>query len=131
MVPYVFCLSLVLAAGEQREPPPLTEAQRARLTKLVQTTRQRAADLKEKLVRRQNELTKLYAEFKLDQARAASLQKEILELQKELLVNYHQMQVELRSIVGRDRFIFLQKRLARVLGVDGPKDQKRPTNKSK
>jgi hypothetical protein len=36
-------------------------------------------------------------------------------LQRRLLANHHQMQVEMRAIVSRERFEFLRRRLANVV----------------
>jgi hypothetical protein len=102
-------------------PPPLTEEQRTELTKLVRTTQEQAALLKARLESCQHALARCYAEFELDERAVDKLEAEILEVQRQLLDNYHQMQVKLRTIVGKERFATLKQRLDRILGTPSPK----------
>lgn len=117
-------LPALLLGQPQEKSPPLTEAQRAKIQDLVRDTQERAKDLKAKLDGRQHELAKLYGEFKLDDAAVAKLQDDILGLQKQLLANYHKMQVELRAIVGPERFATLRQRIDNILGLTPPGKQK-------
>lgn len=110
----VVLLSFVLTA---QQPPPLTEQQAAQLRDLVKNTQQRHEQLKKDLEQKQTLLAQKYAEFNLDVSAVEKLHGEILGLQKEQLTNYHKMQVELRRIVGPERFAMLRQRLDNVLGV--------------
>jgi hypothetical protein len=109
----------------ERQDPPLTEKQREELMRLTQATVRRSAELKTQLDEKQQELAKRYAEFQLDETAVKKLHREITDLQGELLANYHRLQVELRAIVGPDRFVTLRQRLDRVLGIAPPKDKTR------
>jgi len=113
----IACLALCLIAAD---PPPLTEDQLARLRELVKVTQDRATDLKKQLDAKQMELGGLYARYHLDAARAEKLQAEIVELQRQLLANYHRLHVELRTIVGEERFSTLRQRLDRLLAPTAP-----------
>jgi hypothetical protein len=95
----------------QAEPPPLSEEQTARLRALVHDTQTRAAALTTQLETKERELARIYFEFALDERRVAAVEAEIVELQRQKLANYHQMQVELRTIVDRQRFDVLKQRL--------------------
>src|SRR5262245_11528713 len=112
-------LPALLLTGPQ-DKAPLTDAQRERLTKLVHTTQKENEDLKAKLEQRQRELARHYAEFDLNEKAVTKLQAEVIDLQRKLLDNYHRLQVELRMIVGRERFVVLRQRLDRILGVSPP-----------
>lgn len=115
---------LTVAQGERKDPP-LTEKQREQLVQLVRTTQERSADLKRNLDEKQQDLAKRYADFALDEAAVKKLQKEILDLQGELLANYHRLHVELRTIVGPERFATLRQRLDNILGLTPPKEKPR------
>jgi hypothetical protein len=106
---------LLLGQAGKPGPPPLTDQQRTRLHELVRTTQQQAVLLKAQLDERQRALARLYADYELDERAVESLEAEIVDLQRRLLANYHRMQVELRSVVGRERFLTLKQRLDRVL----------------
>jgi hypothetical protein len=43
-----------------------------------------------------------------------------------MLANYHRLQVEMRSIVGPERFALLRQRIDRLLGVPSPRDKQQP-----
>lgn len=113
------CAGLVLcllpASHLSAEPPPLSEDQRASITKLANETKKEADRLKGLLDRRQEELGEVYAKYGLDEAKATKLEAEILDLQKQMLANHRKMQVELRSLVGEERFVILRKRLDNML----------------
>src|SRR5262245_64030962 len=96
-----------LGQADRSAPPPLTEKQRARIAELVRSTQKEAAALNARLDRLQQALAKKYEEFDLDVAAVEKLQKEILDAQRRLLDNYHRLQVELRSVVGTERFSVL------------------------
>ncbi len=116
-------LAMLVTGHVQERPalPPLTEAQLKRLQQVVRTTQERGADLKKRLEAAQRHLAQEYAKFDMDASAVEKLHSEVLDFQRDLLRNYHQLQVELRSIVGAERFAVLRQRLERVLGVDGPK----------
>jgi hypothetical protein len=97
------------------DPPPLTEEQRLRIAKLANDTKQEADRLKALLDRRQQELANVYAVYKLDEDRAAKLEADILDIQKQMLANHRKMQVELRTLVGEERFNLLRRRLDNML----------------
>ena len=111
-----FLLVGILLVSDTPNPvEPLTHDQIARVQQLVQQTQARDRQLKQQLERRQNELAGAYSEFQLDVGRVEQLQDEVVSIQRQLLGNYHQMQIELRSIVGEQRFALLRKRIDRVL----------------
>jgi hypothetical protein len=120
-----FCfLTAVLAVGQappadKPQPPPLSEEQTARLRELIRTSRDTATALKARLGEKEQELARMYMEYELNERMAARLEGEIVDLQRQILANYHQMQVRLRSIVGKERFDVLKQRL-RLAGVFDP-----------
>jgi hypothetical protein len=113
----------LLAAGQApaANPSPLTEDQLVRLRELVRTTQTKAERLRNALADRERQLAEKYAQFDLDAVGAQKLQGEIVDIQKQLLANYHALQVELRQIVGPERFALLKQRLDNVLRPK-PKD---------
>lgn len=121
----VCALLMTLTTGQAKEPP-LTPEQVTRLQQLVAATQEKSAALKKQLDAKQQELADRYAEFKLDASAVAKLQGEVLDLQKQLLDNYHHLQVEVRAIVGPERFAVLRQRLDRILGIPAAKDKKTP-----
>ena len=106
---------LVLASYVNAEPPPLSEDQRASITKLANETKKEADRLKGLLDRRQEELGDVYAKYTLDEPKATELEAEIIDLQKQMLANHRKMQVKLRTLVGEERFVILRKRLDNML----------------
>ena len=123
-------LALSQAPTDKAAPPPLTEAQLAKLRELVRVTQTEADEIKGRLERQQRELMRLYDAYELDRPAAEKLQGEIVDLQKQMLANYHKMQVGLRETVSADRFTVLKQRLARVLGPDGRKPPETPPAKA-
>jgi len=119
------CLLGVLssAAAVAADPPPLTDEQKARISKLANETKQESERLKALLDLRQKELAAVYAEYKLDEDRAAKLEADVLDLQRQMLANYRKMQVELRTLVGEERFNLLRRRLDNMLKTP-PKEAK-------
>src|SRR5262245_17665458 len=111
------CLIVLIASASTAwaEPPPLTEDQKARISKLANETKQESEGLKALLDLRQKELAAVYAEYKLDEDRATKLEAEVLDLQRQMLTNYRKMQVELRTLVGEERFNLLRRRLDNML----------------
>ena len=108
------CLLAFIAA----DPPkmePLTQDQKEQIQKLVQRTQEQASNLKSLLDSNQEELLRLYGEFNLDEEGVAKKQAKILDLQKQILANHHHLQVELRKIVGEERFKVLNQRIQRIL----------------
>jgi len=97
------------------EPPPLTDEQRARISKLANETKQESDRLKALLDLRQRELAEVYAQYKLDEEKATRLETDVLDLQRQMLTNHHKMQVELRMLVGEERFNQLRRRLDNML----------------
>jgi hypothetical protein len=112
---------LAFAATPADPPAPLTDDQRLRIQRLVRTTQEESTRLKELLDRRQQDLARLYAHYDLDAAAVNSLEKDILDVQRQTLANYRTMQVELRTIVGKDRFEVLRQRLERIINPAGGK----------
>jgi hypothetical protein len=119
------CLIMLIAsvATAWAEPPPLTDDQKARISKLANETRQESERLKALLDLRQKDLAAVYAEYKLDEDRATKLEAEVLDLQHQMLANYRKMQVELRTLVGEERFNLLRRRLDNMLKTP-PKEVK-------
>jgi len=105
-------LSLLLFV---EKAPPLPPAQIAQIQTLVQTTETQDKKIKAQLVERQKELSQAYARVELDSTRINDLQEDIVELQKQLLANYHNLQVEIRKIVGPLRFHQIKRRVDMVL----------------
>jgi hypothetical protein len=128
------CLAaaLALAQPEKPAPPPLTEEQRTKIGKLANDTQKEAGRLKGLLEERQKELAAVYARYELDEKRAMKLETEILDLQRQMLANYRKMQVELRTLIGEDRFTILKQRLDRFLqppAEKAPGKEKPPAKK--
>jgi hypothetical protein len=116
---------LALPQGE-KQPPPLTEAQRTRIAKLANDTQKETARLRALLEARQKELAAVYGEYELDEKRAARLEAEIIDLQKKMLAAYRKMQIELRTLIGKERFVILKRRLDNMLrSPPAEKDKKR------
>ncbi len=118
-------LAICFGMAQPPEPPSLTAEQREKIGKLAGDTQREAARLKGLLEKRQRELTRLYAEYDLDEKAAKAIEAEILELQGQMLANYRTMQTELRTLVGKERFAILKKRLDNMLQTaDKPKEKK-------
>ena len=113
----IFGVLLVLSTTTHADPPPLTDDQRVRIGKLANETKQEADRLKAILDRRQQELADVYAAYKLDEDKASKLEAEILDVQKQMLANHRKMQVELRTLVGEERFNLLRTRLELMLKI--------------
>jgi G3E family GTPase len=113
---------IVAAAASSQAPaltdrtlPPLGTEQIARVRELVRTTQAQATLVQARLDERQRQLARVYSEYEFDDHKAQNLQKEIVDLQRQLLANHHRMQVELRSIVPKERFEMLRRRLEQIL----------------
>ena len=106
---------LAVATQDSAPPPPLTSTQLARVRELVSKNQNKSALQQARLSACQSALAWVYARFELDEKEAQKLQIEIVELQRQLLANHHQMQVEVRKVVGKERFEMLRRRLERVL----------------
>lgn len=115
----IMVVALVVAAQDGAPPPTLTSTQLARVRELVRVTRNQSSLLQARLSERQRALARLYAQFELDGKAAQELQNEIIELQRQLLANHHQMQVEVRKVVGKERFELLRRRLEKVVTLSG------------
>ena len=124
--PFVLAALLAVSQDKPPDPPPLTEVQRMRLAQLAHNAQREAARLKALLEERQQELSQVYAEYDLDLPRATQLEAEILDLQRQMLDNYRKMQVELRAVVGKERFLILKKRIDNLLRSPPAKDQPPP-----
>lgn len=118
--------ALLLVQAQRPTPAPLSEDQVKQLRELMQTTQTTASTLQGQLEVKQRELAKVYAQYELNQRQALRLQSEIVELQKQLLANHHKLQVELRSIVGQERFEMLRLRILSSL-TPKPKDKEPET----
>src|SRR5262249_18737649 len=99
------------AQADRPGPPPLTEAQRTRIARLANDTQKETARLRALLEARQKELARVYGEYELDEKRAAKLEAEILDLQRQMLASYRKLQIDLRTLIGKERFVILKKRL--------------------
>lgn len=121
------CLLVLLApaAAVAADPPPLSDEQKARISKLANETKKEADRLKALLDRRQQDLAEVYARYQLDEERATKLEAEVLDLQRQMLANYRKMQVELRALVGEDRFNLLRRRLDNMLKTQSKDGEKR------
>jgi hypothetical protein len=119
---------------EQPVPlPPLHERQIIQVRELVQMTQSRTTLLQARLSERQRDLARVYAQYDLDETQARRIQEEIIDLQRQLLAGHHRMQTELRTIVGRDRFDFLRRRLEQAVASDpvtAPKNHGNSPNES-
>ncbi len=130
-------LILVLSAlinGVAQKPaelPPLTPQQQDKVRTLATRTQAEAKKLKERLEKRQNELTLLYSDYELDLKKVEAAETELIEIQKLMLENYRTMQVELRKIVSEERFLILRKRLDLMLqqGKPSPVPSEKPVRK--
>src|SRR5262245_62689579 len=111
------CLVVLMASPPTAwaEAPPLTDDQKARISSLANETKQESERLKALLDLRQKELAAVYAEYKLDEDRTTKLEVDILDLQRQMLANYRKMQIELRTLVGEERFNLLRRRLDNML----------------
>jgi hypothetical protein len=122
-IPLIACLFPLASAPVFGQPesapvPQLDERQIAQVRELVQTTQPKLTLLQARLGERQRELARVYARYELDETKARTLQEEIIELQRQLLASHHQMQIRLRTIVGRERFDFLRRRLEQAVSFD-------------
>jgi hypothetical protein len=111
--------------------PPLHERQILEVRELVQATQAQMTLLQARLGERQRDLAQVYAQYELDQTQAAKLQEDIIELQRQLLAGHHRMQTRLRTIVGRERFDFLRRRLEQAVSFDSATAPNRSGNSSK
>lgn len=125
LAPFV-TVALLLVQAERPTPAPLSEDQVKQLRELMQTTHSTAATLQTQLEEKQRELAKVYSQYELNQRQALRLQGEIMEVQKQLLANHHKLQIELRSIVGQERFDLLRLRILNSL-TPKPKDKEPET----
>ena len=116
MLRVVGLIALLLSApAVAADPPPLTDEQKARISKLANETKQESDRLKALLDLRQRELAEVYAKYKLDEDQVTKLEAEVLDLQRQMLANHRKMQVELRTLVGEERFNLLRRRLDNML----------------
>jgi hypothetical protein len=106
---------LIAADQDNAPPPPLTSTQLARVRELVTMNQNKSALQQARLSACQRALAGVYAQFELDEKEAQKFQIEIVGLQRQLLANHHQMQVEVRKVVGKERFEMLRRRLERVM----------------
>ena len=104
MISLITAVVMLGAEGRPSELPPLTEQQGTRIQRLVVAVKKQDAAVKKRLVSAQQELVGAYADYELDERRIAELQEQIASLQRDLLKNYHRLQLELRRIVGPERF---------------------------
>ena len=64
-------------------------------------------------------------QYKLDEEKVTKLAAEVLDLQRQMLTNYRKMQVELRTVVGEERFNQLRRRLDNMLKTPPKGDEKK------
>ena len=115
MMASVFLCFLIVASPAAERPAPLDQAQIVRLQQVVRRTQERNVELKAALDERQQELMGAYSQFELDETRISQSHEEIIVLQRKLLENYRDLQVELRAIVGEQRFAQLKARIDLIL----------------
>ncbi len=126
MIQLITAVVILGAEGRPSEPPPLTEQQAARIQRLVAAVKKQDGVVRRQLVSAQQELIGAYADYELDERRIAELQERIASLQRDLLKNYHRLQLELRRIVGPERFRTVK------LRVDyNMRNRQTPTDQSK
>jgi cobalamin biosynthesis Mg chelatase CobN len=111
----LLCTLLAVGAAPDHRTAPLTHTQITKLQQVVRQTLDHHTKSKEGLDDRQQALMKAYSQFELDEQRISKLHEEIVDLQRELLDNYRALQVELRAIVGQERFLQLKKRIDLML----------------
>lgn len=104
MIPLLVAAVMLSVEDRPSETPPLTREQAAKIQKLVIAVKEQDAAVKKRLVSVQRELVSAYADYELDEHRISELQDQIAGLQRDLLKNYHRLQLELRRIVGPERF---------------------------
>ena len=114
MASILLCSLLVVGAASDRQTP-LTPAQITKLQQVVRQAVDRNTKSKEDLDNRQQELMKAYSQFDLDDQHISKLHEEIVELQRGQLESYRVLQVELRAIVGEERFLQLKRRIDLML----------------
>lgn len=115
MMASILLCSLLVVGAVPDSQPPLTHTQITELQQVVRETLDRNKKSKEGLDDRQQALMKAYSQFELDEQGISKLHEEIVDLQRELLENYRVLQMELRAIVGEQRFLQLQKRIDLML----------------
>lgn len=118
--------ALLLVQAPEKTLPPLTPEQSEQLRTLVRTTHDQGAALKSQLDEKQKALADLFAEYELKERQARKLEEEIIDLQRQLLANHHKMQVEIRTIVGKERFDILRQRVGRIVPAPGAKEPEPP-----
>jgi len=113
----MFAVSLLATVllDDKPQPPPLTEKQRTEIQALVRAIQSEMTAIRSRLEQAQKELARHYAEFDLDVAAVDKLEADIIDLQKRQLASYRKLHVELRKIVGRERFAVLRQRIDNVL----------------
>lgn len=120
ILPTSICLSSLLQAADtttdtQAPMEPLTAEQWGRIRTAVQKTQAEQTRLRAAMVEAQEKLAQCYAVFELDERQVNDLQQEIVKLQGLLLSSHHQLQKELRTLVGPDRFRTLSQRISNAL----------------
>ena len=129
---FFVCIAMLAAEEEKPTPPPFTAEQLTQVRALVQRIQTEQATAKKELAEAQESLARCYAKYELDEKEVARLQTEILAQQQKLLSSHHQMQKELRTIVGAERFLVLSRRIENALRDTPPKNvpsPKGPSNK--
>lgn len=112
------------AASQETPALKLKQEQTVRVRELARTVQTQATLLQARLDERQRELAEIYGQYELDERRAQTIQAEIVDLQRALLANHHRMQVELRAIVDKERFVILRQRLRHLLTPVAPAEPK-------
>lgn len=119
------CLVFVLIVpGADRPPPPLAEEQLTKVRTLARTYIEEQTKLKDQLDKAQKKLADCYSQYDLKDDEVKVVHEEIFEVQKQLLLSYHSMQKELRSLVGPERFRFLNQRIDNALRSAPPEPKK-------
>ena len=119
---------LALLAAQPADPVPLTPEQRARIGPLANGTHRELTRLKALLDERQQVLAAVYGVYELDEQKVAQLENEILDAQRQMLACHRKLQTELRTLVDREWFLRLKKRLDNMLQTPLPKSS--PANQN-
>jgi hypothetical protein len=117
----------LIAYGEK--PSADRSEQIAKIAKLVRDTERRDSQLKAELQQLEQQLTEAYADFDLDEEHIKEIQEKIADAQKELLVNYHQLQMGIRSIMGKQDFVKIKARIDNYLSLKTVKERQQEPEK--
>jgi hypothetical protein len=115
----VCALLLVLAGNAAAQAPrgaQLTEQQATQVRQLVRRTRAEVERLETLLSQRREQLAEAYMRYELRSRAALALQDEIVRLQRDLLAVHHRMHAHLRTIVTKEQFETMKRRVSTITG---------------